>query len=245
MRSRPATPVEPLPAADQVGAATLERLAVAPRFNRWMYDRLARWIGEAVIEVGSGIGNLSQFLVSRPRVVLTDTEPAYRAYLERRFRDRPHVRVRSLTLPDLPAELRGEGFDSVVCLNVLEHIERDRDALAAMRELLNPGGTVVLLVPAVPALYGELDRALGHYRRYTPAVLRDRLADAGLAVRHLEYFNLAGMPGWWLVGRVLKRSVIPTGSLRLYNALVPLFRLERYLPWRPGQSLIAVGERAA
>jgi SAM-dependent methyltransferase len=132
-----------------------------------------------------------------------------------------------------------------VCLNVLEHIERDRDALAAMRELLNPGGTVVLLVPAVPALYGELDRALGHYRRYTPAVLRDRLADAGLAVRHLEYFNLAGMPGWWLVGRVLKRSVIPTGSLRFYNALVPLFRLERYLPWRPGQSLIAVGERAA
>jgi SAM-dependent methyltransferase len=131
-----------------------------------------------------------------------------------------------------------------VCLNVLEHIERDHDALVAMRDLLAPGGAVVLLVPAVPALFGELDRALGHYRRYTPDVLRRRLAGAGLVVRHLEYFNLAGMPGWWFVGRVLKRAMIPTGSLRLYNALVPLFRLERWLPWRPGQSLIAIGARA-
>jgi SAM-dependent methyltransferase len=244
MSARSATPAEPVPTADQVGAATLERLAVAPRFNRWMYDRLAPWIGEAVLEVGSGIGNLSHFLVGRPRVVLTDTEPAYRAYLERRFRDRPHVRVRPLTLPDVPPDLRGQRFDSVVCLNVLEHIERDHDALVAMRDLLAPGGAVVLLVPAVPALFGELDRALGHYRRYTPDVLRRRLAGAGLVVRHLEYFNLAGMPGWWFVGRVLKRAMIPTGSLRLYNALVPLFRLERWLPWRPGQSLIAIGARA-
>lgn len=237
--------MEPLPTTDQVGAGTLERLATAPRFNRWMYDRLARWIDGAVIEVGSGIGNLSQFLVTRPRVVLTDTEPAYRAYLEKRFRDREHVRVRSLTLPEIPPELREEPFDSVVCLNVLEHIDRDREALGAMRDLVRPAGTVVLLVPAVPALYGELDRALGHYRRYTPSMLRRLFDAAGLGLRHLEYFNLAGMPGWWFVGRVLRRSMIPTGSLRLYNALVPLFRLERYVPWRTGQSLIAIGVRPA
>jgi SAM-dependent methyltransferase len=243
------TPADPArvapPPPDQVGAGTLERLAMAPQFNRWMYHRLARWIGGAVIEVGSGIGNLSQFLVTRPRVVLTDTEPAYRAYLERRFRDRAHVRVRSLTLPGIPADLRAEPFDSVVCLNVLEHIERDDEALGGMRELVRPGGTVVLLVPAVPALYGALDRALGHYRRYTPVMLRRLFHDGGLAMRHLEYFNLAGMPGWWFIGRVLKRSMIPAGSLRLYDALVPLFRLERYLPWRLGQSLIAIGARTA
>lgn len=239
----PAPPTEPLPSADLVGAATLERLAVAPRFNRWMYDRLASWIGDAVLEVGSGIGNLSQFLVDRRRVVLTDTEPAYRAHLERRFGDRPHVDVRSLTLPDVPADLTAEPFDTVVCLNVLEHIERDADALAAMRGLVRPGGTVVLLVPAVPALYGELDRALGHHRRYTPQLLRERYAAAGLDMRHMEYFNLAGMPGWWWVGRVLKRSILPAAGLRIYDAMVPLFRLERLLPWRRGQSLIAIGVR--
>jgi SAM-dependent methyltransferase len=233
------------PTADEVGAATLERLAVADRFNAWMYDRLARWIGDAVLEVGSGIGNLSQFLVDRGRVVLSDTEPAYRAYLGNRFGQRPHVRITSLTLPALPPDVADERFDSVVCLNVLEHIEADVDSLEAIRDLLVPGGRIVLLVPAFRALYGELDRALGHLRRYTPAMLRERYDRAGLRLRHLEYFNMAGMPGWWFVGRVLKRSMIPTGSLRLYDALVPLFRLERLLPWRVGQSLIAIGERDA
>lgn len=234
----------PPPASDEVGAGTLERLAAAPRFNRWMYQRLAPWIGDAVIEVGSGIGNLSQFLATRPRVVLTDTEAAYRAYLERRFGDRPNVRVRPLTLPAVPEDLRADPFDSVVCLNVLEHIDQDRDALSGMRGLVRPGGTVVLLVPALPALYGELDRALGHHRRYTAGTLRRLFDETGLTMHHLEYFNLAGMPGWWFVGRVLRRRMIPSGSLRLYDRLVPLFRLERYLPWRVGQSLIAIGVRA-
>ncbi len=236
---------EALPAADVVGATTLERLAVAPRFNRWMFDRIAPWIGDAVVEIGSGIGNLSQFLVDRQRVLLTDTEPAYRAHLERRFGDLAHVRIRALTLPDLPPDLRGGVFDTVVCLNVLEHIEHDLAALIAMRDLVRRGGAVVLLVPAVPALYGQLDRALGHYRRYTPRGLRDVFGNAQLDVRHLEYFNLAGVPGWWLVGRVLKRSLLPQGSLRLYDALVPLFKLERFVPWRLGQSLIAIGRRSS
>lgn len=235
---------EPFPAADAVGSATLERLAVAPRFNRWMFERLAPWIGESVLEVGSGIGNLSQFLVDRERVVLTDTEPAYRAYLERRFGDSTQVRVRALTLPEVPPDLAGERFDSIVCLNVLEHIEQDREALESMCGMLRPGGMVVLLVPALPALYGQLDIALGHFRRYTPRTLREVFAATGLTVLRLEYFNLAGMPGWWFVGRVLRRSLIPAGGLRLYDALVPLFRLERFIPWRLGQSLIAVGRLA-
>lgn len=234
-----------LPAADQVGAATLERIAAAPAFNRWMYDRLARWIGARVLEVGSGIGNMSRYFVDRPSVVLTDTEPAYREALTRRFGALPHVRVTALRLPELPPDLEREAFDAIVCLNVLEHIQNDRDSLAAMRELLAPGGRLVLLVPALPALYGSLDRALGHYRRYTPALLQARYREAALEMRHLEWFNLAGIPGWWFVGRVLARELIPGGSLSLYNALVPLFRLERLLPWRIGQSLIAIGERAA
>lgn len=239
---RAMSPAEP---RDQVGAATLERLAAAPKFNRWMFDRLRPWIGQRVLEVGSGIGNLSVFLQDRERVVLTDTEPWYLARLRERFGGRANIEVARLYLPIVDGALAAERFDTVICLNVLEHIEDDVASLAVMRGLLAPGGRVVLLVPALPALYGTLDRALGHFRRYTRPELTAKLRETGLMPRHVEYFNLAGIPGWWLTGRLLRRSLIPAASLRWYDALVPLFRLERLLPWRVGQSLIVIGEVAA
>ena len=233
--------------ADQVGAATLERMAAAPRFNRWMFERLRPWIGRRVLEVGAGIGNISAFVVDHAgveRVVLTDTEPFYLNRLRERFAGRPQVAVAELRLPARDPRLAAERLDTVVCLNVLEHIEQDGAALRAVRDLLQPAGRLVLLVPSLRALYGSLDEALGHFRRYVPDELRAELQGAGFRVRHLEYFNLAGVPGWWLTGRVLRRRLIPAGALRWYEALVPLFRLERFLPWRIGQSLIAIGEVA-
>jgi len=177
--------------------------------------------------------------------VLTDTESYYLGRLRQRFADRPHVSVAELRLPTVSPALAAERLDTVVCLNVLEHIEDDRASLRAMHDLLQPGGRLVLLVPSLRALYGTLDEALGHFRRYVPAELTDKLRTAGFHLRHLEYFNLAGVPGWWVAGRVLRRRLIPTGALRCYETLVPLFRLERLLPWRIGQSLIAVGEVSA
>jgi hypothetical protein len=152
--------------------------------------------------------------------------------------------VARLALPNEVGALGGERFDTVICLKLLEHIEDDVASLVAMRGLLSATGRVVLLVPALRFLYGTLDRALGHYRRYTGRELETKLQAAGLRPTHIEYFNLAGMPGWWFAGRVFRRTVIPAGPLRLYDMLVPLFRLERLLPWRLGQSLIAIGEVA-
>lgn len=225
-----------------MGAATLERMSVAPAFNRWMFDRLRRWIGRRVLEIGAGIGNLSAFLVDRERVVLSDTEPYYLTRLRERFAGRGNVAVVELRLPVANPRLEAERFDTIVCLNVLEHIEDDRASLQAMRRLLQPGGRLALLVPALPALYGTLDQALGHFRRYTRGELVAKLGDAGFRLAHWEYFNLAGIPGWWFTGRVLRRRLLPTGALKWYDALVPLFRLETLLPVRIGQSLITIGE---
>ena len=238
-----ATHAEPSP-SDPVGAATLEQLAEAGRYNRWMFERLQPWIGRRVLEVGSGIGNLSAFLLDRDRLVLTDTRPEYLNRLRARFGNggRGHIAVTRLYLPDDDRVLSGEQFDTVICLNVLEHVEDDVGALRAIRKLLTPGGRLILLVPSLRALYGSLDRALGHYRRYTRRELTEKFTRAELHMRHMEYFNLAGVPGWWFTGRVLRRAMIPAGSLSLYDALVPLFKLERFLPWRIGQSLIAIGE---
>jgi SAM-dependent methyltransferase len=233
----------PTQPADAVGAETLERLAAAPGYNRWMFERIRPWVGGRVIEIGSGIGNLSAWLVDRERVLLTDTEPHYLERLRERFAGRSNVAVARLYLPDVDGAVAAQRFDTVVCLNVLEHVADDLASLRAMRGLLEPGGRLVLLVPALPALYGTLDEALGHHRRYTVAGLRAGFAEAGIRPVHVEYFNLAGIPGWWLAGRVLRRRLIPAGSLALFEALVPLFRLERLVPWRIGQSLIAIGER--
>lgn len=235
-------PPDPPEPPGPVGVETLERLAAAPRYNRWMFDRLRPWVGRRVLEVGAGIGTMSAFLVDRERVVLTDTEPSYLDRLRERFGDQGHVAVAELRLPTVDPRLAAERLDTVICLNVLEHIEHDGAALSAMHHLLEPGGRLVLLVPALRALHGTLDEALGHFRRYVPAELSTKLRAAGFRVRHLEYFNLAGIAGWWLAGRVLRRRLIPLGALRWYEALVPLFRLERLLPGRVGQSLIAIGE---
>lgn len=207
-----------------------------------MFDRIRPWLGTRVLEIGSGIGTLSAMLVDRARLVLTDTRAEYLAQLRRRFGGRPNISVARLHLPDDGADVAKERFDTVICLNVLEHVADDIRSLAAIRNLLQPGGRLVLLVPALRALYGTLDRALGHYRRYARAELEAKFAQTGFRVAHIEYFNLAGVPGWWFAGRVLRRQMIPAGSLRLYDTLVPLFKLERLLPWRVGQSLIAIGE---
>ena len=231
---------------DPVGIETLERLAAAaPRYNAWLIERVLPWVGRRVLEIGAGVGTMSAFLTDRERVVLSDTNPGYLERLRARFAGQPQMRVVPLRLPATNGELQAERLDTIICLNVLEHVRDDELSLATMFQLLQPGGRLVLLVPSLPAIYGTLDRALGHFRRYTPAELRRKYAAAGFWMRHLEYFNLAGIPGWWFTGRVLKRDLMPTVSLRWYDALVPLFRLERLLPWRVGQSLIAVGERPA
>ena len=214
------------------------------RYNAWMFDRIRAWIGSRVLEIGSGIGNLSAFLVDRERLVLTDTREEYLARLRTRFANHSNISVVHLYLPHDDRAVAGQRFDTIICLNVLEHVEDDITSLAAVRKPLEPKGRLVLLVPALPALYGSIDRALGHHRRYTRADLIAKLERAGFRLVHIEYFNLAGIPGWWWAGRVLQRQTIPAGSLKLYDTLVPVFRLERLIPWRVGQSLIAVGEAA-
>src|SRR5712692_10354982 len=130
----------PAEAADQVGAATLERRAAAPRYNRWMFDRLRPWVGRRVLEIGAGIGNMSAFLMDRERVVLTDSEPYYLGRLRERFAAQPQVTVAELRLPAVAPRVGTERFDTIICLNVLEHIADDAAALGALTELLESGG---------------------------------------------------------------------------------------------------------
>ncbi|MGH7736072.1 MAG: class I SAM-dependent methyltransferase, partial [Gemmatimonadales bacterium] len=220
--------------ADAAGAETLEIMSTAPRYNQWQYQVISPWIGQRVLEVGAGVGNMSAHIVADGRecVVLTDTDPWYRGELQRRFADRPEVSVEPLTLPDAagPARLARHQLDTVVALNVLEHIDDHVGALRTMRELVRPGGRVIILVPALPGIYGTLDRELGHFRRYTRRTLAAAYLAAGLTVERLTWFNRVGTVGWWFNARVRKAGRIPLNQLKAFDALVPLLRLERVFP---------------
>jgi hypothetical protein len=126
---------------------------------------------------------------------------------------------------------------------VLEHVEDDQRALDAMRSLLAPGGRVVLVIPAIKALYGAIDQAIHHFRRYSTEEIEAKLRGAGLEVEHVSYFNMLGVPGWFVNSKLLKRRTVPGIQARINDRLVPVLRLERRFGPPIGMSLIAVGRR--
>jgi glycosyltransferase involved in cell wall biosynthesis len=227
------------------GYKTLLRLSRAERYNRWMFQQMTPWLGQRVLEVGSGIGSFTRYLTGRDLVVATDLNPRYLRILGNTFERHTRVEVMPLDLGDFdPAELASRNLDTILCLNVLEHIEDDRGALRRLYDSLAPGGRLLLLVPAHQRLYGSIDRAIDHHRRYERTGLVAKLEEAGFLVEHTEFFNRLGVVGWWLNGRVFRRSGVPGLQLHLHNALVPLLRAEAHVPLPFGLSLVAVARRA-
>lgn len=232
---------------DAAGLETLERFANAPAFNRWLYHSIAAHCSGRILEIGSGIGNISQLLLKdHSRVTLSDLRQVYCDKLQQRFGQHPHfeqaVRL-DIAEEDLakthPALL--QQFDTVIALNVVEHIKDDAKAISNCKQLLRPGGKLIILVPAYQWLFNSFDTELGHYKRYTLKELTAVLSAAEMNTVHTRYFNLAGIPGWWMTGTVMKKKTIPGGQLKIFEKLVPVFRLLDQLVFRKvGLSAIAV-----
>jgi glycosyltransferase involved in cell wall biosynthesis/phospholipid N-methyltransferase len=230
-------------AKDPFGSEILGRLARAPRFNAWMADTIRPLCGQRILEIGSGTGNLTRHLVPRDHYVASDVNPLYLSTLGALTADRPYLDVqltdvtRKETFPK-----PGADFDTVICLNVLEHVEDDQGSLENIRSVLGPGGHALILVPHGPGLLGTLDEVLGHRRRYTDASLRALADAAGFTVKEIHEFNRVGTPAWWLNGKLLRRRSFGLFQIWTLNLLTPLFRLiDRFLPFPP-LSLIAVLE---
>ncbi len=229
---------------DEHGSAMLGRLARAERFNSWMADVVRPHLGNRLLEIGSGTGNLTRRLVPRDFYVASDVNPLYVKTLENLTADRPYLEARYTDVTDLgsfPAP--ASGFDSVVCLNVIEHVDDDVGALRNIRTVLAPGGRAVVLVPQGPWNFGSLDEVLGHRRRYTEKTLREAAEAAGFVVREIIRFNRISSLPWFFNGRVLRKRGFDLFQIRVMDLLTPLSRLlDRFLPL-PALSLIAVLER--
>jgi glycosyltransferase involved in cell wall biosynthesis len=229
---------------DDYGSDILARLSRAPKFNLWMADTIQSYCGNRVLEIGSGVGNLTRRLIPRARYVASDINPLYLQTLKALSTDRPYMKTSYCDVTTIGSFPRlEEGYDTVICLNVMEHLEDDRLALANIENVLAAGGTAIILVPQGQWNFGTLDEVLGHQRRYSKHSLRQLAHDCGFVVKEIIEFNRFGTPAWFVNGKILRRRVFGLFQIWMLDLLTPVFRvIDRFLLF-PGLSLIAVLER--
>jgi len=236
--------------SDQKGLDTLKVISEAQQFNRWMYQTIKPFCKGDILEIGSGIGNISSFFINEKFVIsLSDIRKNYCDILKEKFTASPNVKgVVEIDLVDNQFEDTYrqyiESYDTVFALNVVEHISNDHCAIKNCRNLLKANGHIIILVPAYQKLYNRLDIELEHYRRYTCSSLQDIIHKNGFEIIHKQYFNFMGIFGWFISGSLQKNQTIPKNQMNLYNSMVPIFKIiDKILLNNIGLSAIVVGRK--
>jgi len=225
----------------------LKRTAAITNYNQWIYDNIKEYVGSRILEVGCGLGNLTRFFIDKELILAIDIKREYVVGLKKNIDCTDSNNLISLQHDIVSDNLRpllGKQFDTAICLNVLEHIEDDQKAIKNIFQLLIPGGTLILLVPAFQFLYGTLDKELQHQRRYSKTELTGKIEKAGFRLKKHFYMNFIGILAWFIDSKVLKKKVIPEGHMGVYNRLVPFFKfLEMIITPKIGLSYICIANK--
>lgn len=219
----------------------------AANYHQWILDIFEPYLGPRVIEVGAGIGTFASKILRIARIQeLIAVEPAGNLFPILKERLKEHKRARPVQ-DYLERLAPTDAADSLVAVNVMEHIEDDAAFLRSAHGALRPGGTLLLFVPALPRIYGATDKAIDHYRRYMKSDLSARLRSAGFTIELLRYMNFPGIFGWFFYARMLRRDILPVSSIEFYDRFViPVVRRIETIAAPPvGQNLIAVARKPA
>ncbi|MCP5367787.1 MAG: class I SAM-dependent methyltransferase [Hyphomicrobiales bacterium] len=247
MAPRAPQPAAPAAPDDVVyEGSDLEALMSLRRYRQWIMDRIRDSISGRTLEVGAGLGAFSDLI--RPHAGQLDmVEPSANLVpaLRRRMAGVDGTTVFAGTYEDWLAQSAPDTYDTVIMINVLEHIEDDAAALAGTRRALRPGGRLIVFVPALMALYSRIDELVGHFRRYHMAPLTALVEGAGFTVREKSYFDLLGMAPWWLVNTLLGSTSFNPALAGLYDAVgVPVTRaVESLLPPPVGKNILLIAEK--
>jgi SAM-dependent methyltransferase len=231
-------------------AVALEPAGALRNYVAWLLRSFRPYLKGRVLELGAGTGMVAEGYVDAVDSAVL-VEPAENLFgeLSRRFTGDARVKPLCGLLEELVAagapELAQESFDVAFSVNVLEHIRDDRAALELLRTRIKPGGSLLIFVPAIPFLYGELDARAGHFRRYTRSTLSSVVRDAGFQLERIEYFDVLGMLPWFVAGRVLRQEVLTSSATGTYDKyVVPLSSLaDRILQKRIGKSLVCTARK--
>lgn len=227
---------------DKTGKETLKIMKTVGWYNNWLYLLIKEHLKGEILEIGAGIGNFTNLLAKKGEVTAIDVSSEYIKELKNL-----HGEIAEIGFGDIEEGkyfFNNKEFDSAVCLNVLEHIKNDNKALKNIYNLLKPGGRFVLLVPAHSFAYGELDKNLGHERRYTIKGAKKKLKSAGFKIKKARYLNWIGLIGWFINNKILRRGVLPKKQLVLFDRIArPLLYLEKLINPPFGLSVFVVCEK--
>lgn len=227
---------------DEYGSHNLRELERSRRFNLWLGNTLRPYVGNRVLELGAGVGTITNQFIPRELYIASDTNLHYLHYLKSYSFGKPYLRVLEID-PENSQQFWGleEQFDTVIAINILQQVANEQAALKNMRDALEPGGRAIVLVPQHPKLYGSLDAALERRERYTADKLERSMKEAGFRVEQVLDFNRVSVPGWWFNGKLLRRRKFSRLQLKALDTAMPLLkRVDRVWPWK-GLSAIAIG----
>lgn len=218
---------------DLEGLETLSVIEKANKFNKWMYETIKPHCKGKILEIGSGIGNISEYFVKdKQDIILSDLRDNYIEIAKNKFSNEVlKIDLVDDNFDDKYNFLLGT-FDTVFALNVVEHIKDDVLAISNCKKLLKKGGHLVILVPAFQSLFNQFDVELEHYRRYTQKSLKNIIDKNNLTIKKIFSFNVIGILGWFVTGSILKKKTIPEGQMGLFNKLVPIFKLADVLTFK-------------
>jgi SAM-dependent methyltransferase len=226
------------------GLTTLESLTEAKNYNRWIASNFYPYIKAPLLEFGAGIGNISELLSSYTPLCLTDTDERMLAHLKHKFSHSNDISVDYLDITQPPPDHLVESFQSVIGINVLEHIEDDGKALSHLRSLLKPSGRLLLLIPSKKWAYTDLDRQLGHFRRYEKKELAVKLVKASFRIEMLYFFNLVGLMGWVIRDKIQRSEGLKPSQISIFESMVPILKpIESKVRLPLGISLIAIAQK--
>lgn len=213
----------------------LDNLQHAYNYQKWMIDSVTPFLGNSILEIGAGIGNLSSRLPLKDKLIFTESDPHLFEILKDKIANKfPNaVNVKTMLIDistDWTTNLISENIDTVVSFNVLEHIEDDQAAMKQIYNLLKKSKStnvkrIITFVPAHSWAFGAMDTVFKHYRRYNHQRMIDiaRSIDPNTEINY-RYFNLLGLIPWFFFGRVLNRDKIDKSSITAFEKICPYTR---------------------